>query len=206
MKSVLTKNQKKAYARKFTEEGITYNLKVQLRYDDDCGNGHNTFAITGELRECTDEWSRFVSCGCLHDDIKKVFPEFEHLIKWHLCSSDGPMYYIENTVYHAEHHGPDKCHIKFNDTKNGLSVSSLKYCSLIEGQRIVDSHPSLYTMRIDQKTEKLADLDAARNCAIWPEATDEELLSDSLKLKLAARLPALMAVFQKAMENLGFVY
>jgi len=204
--TVLIKNQKKTFERKFTEDGVSYSLKVSLRYDDECGNGHNTFAMTGELREHTAGRSRFISCGCLHDDIKKIFPEFEHLIKWHLCSSDGPMHYIANTVYHAESHGPNRCHIKFNDKKNGLSTSSLKYCDLFEGQKIVDSHPDLYIMRIDQKTEKFADLNAARHSAIWPEATDEELQSLALECKLKSRLPGLLAEFQKTMENLGFTF
>ncbi len=201
METTLTKKQVKTINRNFEENGIVYNLTVKLRYDDECGNGHNTFAITGEVREVGKR--RLESCGCIHDTIKKVFPEFEHLIKWHLCSSDGPMYYIENTLYHAESHGPNRCHVEFNDTANGLHTSSLKYCDLDEGRKIVDSHPDLYTMRVDATTEKVADYDAARNCAIWPEATDSEIQSRAL---LTARLPALMQEFKSVIEKLGFTY
>ena len=204
METTLTKSQKKSIVRNYEENGIVYTLTVTLRYDDECGNGHNTFAMTGELRESGR--TRLISCGCLHDDIKKVFPEFEHLIKWHLCSSDGPMYYVENTLFHAKSHGPNRCHIEFNDVKNGLSTSSVKYCDLEEGKRIVKSHPDLYTMRIDTKTEKIADYDAARNSAIWPEATDEELGNLALKMKLQQRLPALIEEFKSVIENLGFTY
>lgn len=94
MESVLTRNQKieKIYQ---TSEG---RMIVNIRYDDECGNGHNTFAITGEIggtRQNPD------MCGCIHDEIAEHAPELAHLIKWHLVSSDGPMHYVANTLYHA---------------------------------------------------------------------------------------------------------
>lgn len=66
---------------------------VVLRFDDRCGNGHNTFTITIDARNYG---------GCMHDEIREHFPEYAHLIKWHLVSTDGPMHYIANTVYHAK--------------------------------------------------------------------------------------------------------
>jgi hypothetical protein len=45
-----------------------------------------------------------------------------------------------------------------------------------------------------------------RNAAIWPEATDEQLMADDLKEQLEARLPALLAEFQAAVESLGFTF
>lgn len=55
---------------------------------------------------------------------------------------------------------------------------------------------------------KARDLDAARLSAIWPEATDEELLAPKpeLEAKLLARLPTLMQEFKAAVESLGFKY
>ena len=50
---------------------------------------------------------------------------------------------------------------------------------------------------------KESDLEAARESAIWEDATLEELSS---KEKLIKRLPALMEEFKEAMEELGFVY
>jgi hypothetical protein len=37
----------------------------------------------------------------MHDEAVKIFPEYAHLIKWHLVSSDEPMHYAANTMYHA---------------------------------------------------------------------------------------------------------
>jgi uncharacterized protein Usg len=81
-------------------------LWVTIRFDDECGNGHNTFAITGDVR--VPRKRDIVAGGCLHDEIAKVFPELEKFIKWHLCATDGPMHYVANTVYHAsdkDHNG-----------------------------------------------------------------------------------------------------
>lgn len=73
-------------------------LQVEMRFDDNCRNGHNDFAITGDIRG---QYGRDIAGGCLHDDIARVFPELAPLIKWHLTSTDGPMHYIANAAYHA---------------------------------------------------------------------------------------------------------
>lgn len=74
-------------------------LTVNLRFDDQCKNKHNTFAITGDVTipRRRDSEAR----GCLDDEIATVFPELAHLIKWHLCSTDGPIHYLANTLYFA---------------------------------------------------------------------------------------------------------
>jgi len=74
-------------------------------------------------------------------------------------------------------------------------------------QAIADKCKGL-SVDIDEKTAKVANLDAARRCAIWPEATDEELTQepDALKAQLIKRLPALMKEFKTAVESLGFTY
>lgn len=82
--------------------GTNGQMHVNIRFDDECRNGHNTFSITAEVY--TTESSRrrdIAACGCLHDEISRVFPELAHLIKWHLVSTDGPMHYIANTCYLA---------------------------------------------------------------------------------------------------------
>lgn len=87
-------------------------IKAEIRFDDECSNGHNSFAITGEIASNTSFSERaFVAGGCLHEEIAQHFPELAHLIKWHLCSTDIPMHYVANTVYHAgdrDHNGKRK--------------------------------------------------------------------------------------------------
>ncbi len=77
-------------------------INITLRYDDSCRNGHRTFGVTGELWEYNYSRRHAMSFGCLHDDIKKYFPEYAHLIKYHLCSEDGPLHYVANTTYHMK--------------------------------------------------------------------------------------------------------
>lgn len=86
--------------------GKDARLQVKMRFDDECRNGHNTFSMTADVRI---PGRRDIEAGgCLHDEIAAVFPVLSPLIKWHLVSSDGPMHYISNTVYHAgdrDHNG-----------------------------------------------------------------------------------------------------
>lgn len=77
-------------------------INVEIRFDDQCKNGHNSFAITASVY--TDESRRrhdSQAGGCLHEDIAKVFPELAPLIQWHLFDAHGPMHYVANTLYHA---------------------------------------------------------------------------------------------------------
>ena len=53
---------------------------------------------------------------------------------------------------------------------------------------------------------KKRELDYARSSAVWPDATDEELMSPDLKEVLIARLPKLMADFKEAMLSVGFLW
>lgn len=108
--SIVTKDQSKKYGPvEYVEDGQAYRMYANVRYDDECGNGHNTFSITGEifrLQINRGGRSSLDSCGCLHDDIAKHFPELAPFLKWHLMSSDGPMHYVANTIYHASNY-PD---------------------------------------------------------------------------------------------------
>jgi len=121
---------------------------VIIRHDDSCGNGHNTFTITGEYRHFS---SGLYMAGCIHEEIGRKFPDLKHLFKWHNCSTDGPLHYIENTMF--------------------LSTAG--------------------------------DLEAARDAAIWPDATLEQLQDVEA---LQERLPRLMKQFQDDVEALGFTY
>lgn len=111
--SKLVKNQSKSFeiggagnlnAVVCTVEGVDYRrVKAVVRFDDQCGNGHNSFSITGEAW-CTGERAyrgeAHIS-GCIHEIISAAFPELKPFIKFHLMSSDSPMHYIANTLYHA---------------------------------------------------------------------------------------------------------
>lgn len=231
--SVLVKNQVKTFSTEgFRIDGGHGKLVVKVRYDDNCGNGRNSFGITGELYR--DE----IDCGsvCIHDDIAKYMPELSHLIKWHLMSSDEPMHYVSNTMYHA-------CDTDYNGLRKG-EYGSYEKCittsDIIEGDDInIYTSGQIYLNRqnnpnlkkVNDKEELLIsefisklkvkyninqvnqkhslsegnepNLKAARNSAIWENATLEQLQSKEL---LKARLPALREEFMNVVESLGMIY
>ena len=87
--------------REYTRPHGKERLQVEIRFDDSCKNGHQTFAITAtgwELRG--PRWVESFG-GCCHEEIARRFPELQPLIKWHLVSTDGPMHYLANTTYQA---------------------------------------------------------------------------------------------------------
>jgi hypothetical protein len=228
--SVLTKDQKRVETRKFEEDGRKYELRVKLRFDDECGNGHNSFSITGDVYLCDDSGNpvRWDSGGCVHETIARVFPQFAHLIPWHLCSTDGPMHYVANTVFQA---GDRDCWGGRKDEPRWVKyyVRPVPGPGLLvewpsEKNRILGPKVQEFKTRDDaQRTAedcggsvvewvtayhegKARELDAARRSAIWPDATDDELTADGLADRLAARLPALLVAFKAEMEKLGFVW
>lgn len=75
-----------------------HKIKVTLCFDDRCRNGHDTFSIT---YEDTFE-GRFISGGTNHETVEKYFPEYRELTRFHLCSTDGPLHYIANSMYWAK--------------------------------------------------------------------------------------------------------
>lgn len=263
MTSILTKQQYKSFGPKPIsgyDKGAA--LWAHVRFDDECNNGHNTFSITGSVRE---PGHRDISAGgCLHDDIARVYPELAKYIKWHLCSTDGSMYYIANTLYLAgdkDHYGrragepsSHSTFVRFGDSPVSHKVGGKFFLFLKERYGTGDfsvvgithtekpeTYGTHYTLEgfgekwhdcpFKSKVEanefcqamnrckvefvvlptefsngKARELDAARNAAIWPEATDEELMADNLKEVLEARLPGLLVEFKAAMEELGFVW
>lgn len=247
-------------------------IRAEVRFDDECKNGHNTFAITGTVTDTsqTRRHLREVAGGCLHEEIAKAFPELAPLIRWHLTSSDGPMHYIANTVYHAgnrDHWGKVageprafETFIQFGDNpikhKPGSKfVKWLESCVPLHGERAFDfeilpfehadrkTYGTHYTFggfadkwhECPFRTEseamdflcalqtcnpkfikvatawgegKARDLDAARNAAVWPDASDAELSvePDELKAALIKRHAALIKNFREDMLGAGFIW
>lgn len=260
------RNQRIGASRYYRENGHEFRISVEMRFDDELNNGHETFAITADIRMDGREYMG----GCCHDEIAQRFPEFEPLIKWHLTSTDGPMHYPGNALYFA---GNRDCWgklkgeprswsqaVRFGDSPitHTLSDSFAHFLKLkYEGDRAFIVKPiehkrepagsykfePKYTFdgyakewhecpfdSLDEANEwrdalarckvefitiptswgegKEREFDKARNVAVWPEATDEELSQEPEKLKAALlqRLPPLMARFRHDMETAGFMW
>ncbi len=92
----------KSEVRKVSGYGTGGEMQVSIRFDDNCKNGHMTFAMTADVYTNESRRRRDVAaCGAMHEEIAKVFPELAPLIKWHLVSTDSPIHYVANTIYHA---------------------------------------------------------------------------------------------------------
>lgn len=276
--SKLTKRQRLKFGPKvYTEGKEKYRIIAEVRHDDECGNGHNSFSITGQIDRLQNGVWRDHTGGCIHEDVAKHFPELAPFLKWHLTSTDGPMHYIANTLYLAgnrDHNGKLKGEpysfdlaLKFDgfpiEWKGRRTDTFLKWlesigdratqCKAVPIEHREKGKPGAYqfapkytlalnseeqfgeawhecpfeserealqfieALKLGWKIErvptawsdgKARELNAARNSAVWPEATDEQLCAEPEELKrmLLERLPALMAEFKKAVESLGLVY
>lgn len=186
--SVLVKQQNKVYLHR----GDDIVVEATVRWDDKCGNGHNSFSIVADvydrehmspcepcMRSANGKRLWLGACGCCHDIVRKYLPELAKYIKWHLVGSDMPLHYVENVTYLA---GDKDCW--------GLAKGEVSEKSGHIGEG------------------KERELDGAREAAVWPDATDEQLSvpKDELKQALLDRLPALMKEFKADVEELGFVY
>lgn len=233
--TTLTKAQKKTFRKDYTANGKPETIIAEVRHDDQCGNGHNTFSITGTIyttdRQPGEEtvthrngktlWS---NCGgCIHDEIAKHFPELAPLIKWHLTSTDRPIHYVSNAVYHAGDRdcwglrkGEFRQHKSRGPNQNNGIEGVPNWTLEIPERQARDVYanekpaPVVCEWKAYGRTGdgKERELDAARRVAIWTEATDADLMQEpeALKAALLARMPALMAEFQAAVESLGFIY
>lgn len=214
MKSRLTKCQFKTEVKTYIENGITYRIQVKIRFDDQCGNGHNTFSITGDIDRKSKN-GRWVEerCGCIHDEIVKHFPHLQEAIQYHLVSTDGSMYYIANTIYLASDR--DCWGLKKGETKQIKNSRTGKLCWILEDNNTSleefvysDTQPEGTIIlkykpycRIGEGKEP--DLDAARRTAIWPEATLEQLQD---KEALEKHWIDVEKRFIHIVKSFGFIY
>ena len=196
--------QRHTFSTSFEEDGEQFTMKVFLWYGRCNPKQKMYFSITGEIENAKtgdDE-----AGGCLHDQIENHFPELAHLIKWHLCSDEGPMHYIANTLFNASDRdcwGTRKGEHRKNP--KGLPMWSRKSQRM---QAIVCQHeqPEPIVLQYEPVVGegKERDFDAARKSAVWFDATDDELCSDNLKELLEARLPQLVKEFLLDMVEAGF--
>lgn len=79
------------------------DVVAHVRFDDECRNGHQSFAITGSVYEAGKPHTErnMISCGCVHEPVAEAYPQLAEFIRWHLTSTDGPMHYAANGAYFA---------------------------------------------------------------------------------------------------------
>ena len=189
--SVLTKHQAKTFRAEYRGDrpGEKMLLIATVRHDDRCGNGHNTFSITGDIYSSKCPNSRdgvafsavdgkrrgWISGGCAHEEIARRIKVLRPFIKWHLCDADGgPMHYKANALYWAGHCQKFGAALGVNYPANWDHFASTAKLGALPGD------PPLETL--------------------------QKLTAEELGAWLDARLPALMVEFRAAVEALGLVF
>lgn len=194
-------------------------MHVNIRFDDECKNGHQSFSITADVYTTESRRRRDTAAGgCMHEEIIKRFPKLAPLVKWHLMSTDGPMHYVANTCYHA---GDRDCNgltkgesRQIRNGRTGLPCWTLETTPAglprnVDAEECPTETATVKYVpwcRIGEGKER--DLQAARESAVWPDATDAQLSLPRAELEvlLAERLPGLVAEFRADMERVGFLW
>jgi hypothetical protein len=205
-------------------EGRLYQLRIQASWGDQCQNGSNTFhcrvqvVVVGTDRES--EWASTEDTPQYIMDA--VPPELLDLKRWNGCHPFGPWYYIKNTVHLAgdrDHWGLLKGERKQMLVRGNPDQPMWSLVIVDEKGEEVPLH-SVKTLASGPKPDDVLELawvpcwqvgegkerqlDAARRCAVWGDATDEQLCSPDLATALKARLPGLLIEFRRMIEGLGF--
>ena len=91
----------------YTEKGQKYQINVELRLSDECGNGHEDFGFTCDGYRIAQNGHKIDSYGgCAHEKIKKHFPGLiDDIEQLHNCDYKGaPMYPAANGFYFIQNH------------------------------------------------------------------------------------------------------
>lgn len=166
-------------------------MYIKIRLDDECKNGHQDFAITGDIYEAgKSKIDRYhISGGCIHEDILKTNPELKIFINLHLCDYEGiPTYAVENGFYHLTN--------GFNNTKPESPKFAAEYCeyyrlSTSQFDTLKNSRNQLqYALNI-QNLGILTQWKKEANKAIklLEEMTGQKFLVDSVKTQFHAPTP-----------------
>lgn len=198
-------NTKKTNSLKFSTSKIIggEDITVTIRLNDDCGNGHQDFSITGDIYKANARKSdkNHLMGGCIHEEILKVFPEFQIFVNLHLCDFNGvPTYAVENGFYHLTQ--------GFNNTKPEDKNFTSEYC---EYYRIsLDQFEVLRQSRSEVQfalnLESLGILaqwkeEAKKAIKILEELTGKKFLNDSKKSNYKAPTEAEILEEQEKVKN-----
>lgn len=160
-----------------------------VRFDNSCKNAEPSFGITGGIYgphripyedrivfEGKTYWMH--SCGCVHEEIEKTFPELAPFLKFHLSSPSGPMHYIANGLYH---------HKMWGNVVAGPPWSEEKYTA----ERTEAQHREAFCNTILYDADK----DPQLPRMVWWD-------KEEMTAWLEERRPRLQAEFDDAMQKL----
>lgn len=119
-------------------------LAVKVRFDDACKNGHKTFSMVYVLCERASEcgiWTDSSSGPIKLELTEKFCPHLSKYVKWHSCTTDGPLHYLSNSLYAA---GDKDCwglrkgepsrsrdEVRFHNMPIGVNIKNKKFLEFL---------------------------------------------------------------------------
>jgi len=181
------------------------NMRIKIRLNDECKNGHQDFAITATIWEIGKVRNdrNMISSGCCHEKILAIRPDLQVFVNLHLCDFTGcPMYAVENGFYHLTN--------GFNNTKPNEANFKAEFCSYyrITAEQfdiLAQSENELrYAINLQKLGILLQWMDEARQAILLLEQwTGKKLLIDSVKTQYTAPTAEQIAD-EQAKENAGY--
>lgn len=186
---------------KATKTGINYggteaDIIVNIRLNDECKNGHQDFAITGDIYKTGKRTnSAYIGGGCIHEEIEKFFPEYKPFINLHLCDAKGiPMYAIENGFYHLTNGFNSKSTGKAfkNEFCAYYRITSDQFDVLSKSENKLEYGILLKELGILQQWE----IEANEAIKLLESLTGNEFINDSVKSQYNAPTPEQIEEFK----------
>lgn len=178
-----------------TKDANGNTMRIKIRLNDECGNGHQDFSITADVWENgkpqTDRY--YIMGGCCHDVILKANPKLKIFIDLHLCDYKGiPTYAVENGFYHL-HEGFDRTKPGSEQFKNEFCeyyrVTPAQFDVLNTSKNQIQYALYLQSLGILAQWEKQAN----EAIAILEEMTGTKFLVDSKRTQFNAPTPEQIA-------------
>ena len=181
------------------------NMRIKIRLNDECKNGHQDFSITATYWEVGKVRNNrnMIAGGCCHDEILKHRPDLQIFVNLHLCDFTGcPMYAVENGFYHLTN--------GFNNTKPNEANFKAEFCSYyrITAEQfdiLAQSENKLrYAINLQKLGILLQWMDEARQAILLLEQwTGKKFLIDSVRTQYTAPTAEQIAD-EQAKENAGY--
>ena len=181
------------------------NMRIKIRLNDECKNGHQDFSITATYWEVGKVRNdrNMIGGGCCHDKILKHRPDLQIFVNLHLCDFTGcPMYAVENGFYHLTN--------GFNNTKPNEANFKAEFCSYyrITAEQfdiLAQSENKLrYAINLQKLGILLQWMDEARQAILLLEQwTGKKFLIDSVKTQYTAPTAEQIAD-EQTKENAGY--
>lgn len=152
------------------------------------------FTVTGSIEERRGSRWRDDVCGCIHEEIERLFRgEFSDLIALHLCSEDGaPLHTVRNGIYFlagcVEGNLGERYHLG-----NGADPKNREECLVALAKHL---------RRPLAEVEKVRDeIEACREEALTTRGEPEEKVNESTKNRFMAYLNTLYPAWKAEAER-----